>query len=101
MKVLWLCNLMPSIVAKALKKTATNKEGWILGMANQVMKNNDLQLALAFPVQEEAVHGEVDGIQYYGFPEDSNHPEQYDATLESALGFICEEFHPDVIHCFG
>lgn len=102
MKVLWLCNLMPSIVAKKLNRPATNKEGWILGMADQVKKNADITLGMAFPIsQEENITGEVDGISFFGFHEDSQHPEVYDKSLESALGFICEEFQPDVIHCFG
>ncbi len=102
MKVLWLCNLMPSIIAKALKCPASNKEGWILGLAAEVQKNQFMELGIAFPVkQEENIHGVVDGIAYFGFYEDSNHPEVYDSSLESALGLICEEFLPDVIHCFG
>lgn len=102
MKVLWICNLMPVIVAKALHKPASNKEGWVMGMVSQVLENKNIELGIAFPTeQEENIHGTVDGISYYGFYEDSKHPEEYDPGLEAMLGFICEEFHPDVIHCFG
>lgn len=102
MKVLWICNLMPAIVAGALHKQPTNKEGWVMGTMMQVIKNRNLELGIAFPIaQEEPVHGVVEDIAYFGFYEDSSHPEEYDKALEASLGLICEDFHPDVIHCFG
>ncbi|MDE6714153.1 MAG: glycosyltransferase family 4 protein [Lachnospiraceae bacterium] len=102
MKVLWICNLMPAIIAKALHKPATNKEGWVMGTVSQVIKNRNLTLGIAYPVsEEETAHGQVDDISYFSFYEDSRHPEKYDNSLESFLGLICEEFQPDVIHCFG
>lgn len=101
-RALWLCNMMPSFVAKALGEKGSNKEGWIAGMASMVMEKNEIDLAVAFPTGSESiVRGYADGISYYGFYEDGNHPENYDASLEKALNDICEEYKPDVIHCFG
>ena len=102
MKVLWICNLMPAMIAEALHKPVSNKEGWVMGTIAQVLKNRNFELGIAFPnIQEEPVHGTVDGISYFGFYENNKHPEEYDSSLEASLGLICEEFHPDVIHCFG
>lgn len=101
-KVLWLCNFMPSFVAKALKVESTNKEGWIAGMAYKVIEKEDIDLAVAFPTNnDEIIKGKADMVWYYGFPEDQGSPENYDNRLENYLKEILEEFKPDVIHGFG
>ena len=38
MKVLWLCNVMIPAIAEQLNMEITNKEGWITGLADIVMK---------------------------------------------------------------
>ena len=52
MKVLWVCNIMLPVIAEALHKEASNKEGWLSGLLEQVAaeNSNDLELAVAFPV---------------------------------------------------
>ena len=37
----------------------------------------------------------------YDFVEDTTRPDAYDPSLERELAEICEEFRPDVVHCFG
>ena len=101
LKVLWLCNLMPGFVAASLGRTGTNKEGWIEGIAERLLKNENIELAIAFPIRQDAFRESRNGIRLYGFVEDADHPENYDKTVEAALGVICEEFMPDVIHIFG
>lgn len=51
MKVLWVCNIMLPVIAEALHKEASNKEGWLSGLLEQVATENagDLELAVAFP----------------------------------------------------
>ncbi len=105
MKVLWICNLMPAMFASATGMRPSNKEGWVSGALETVLKHakeDGIQLAIAFPMQrEEPMHGKVKGVEYFGFVENTAHPEEYDPALASAIGLICEEFHPDVIHVFG
>lgn len=102
MKVLWICNQMPSILARSVGKKAGNKEGWVTGMALQMAENRSITMGMAFPVkQAEMYHGITEGITYYSFQEDTDHPEEYDSGLEASLGLICEEFTPDIIHIFG
>ena len=50
MKVLWVCNIMLPVIAEALHKEASNKEGWLSGLLEQVAAENssDLELAVAF-----------------------------------------------------
>ena len=126
MKVLWICNIMLPVIAEALHKEASNKEGWLSGLLEQVAAENssDLELAVAFPVpadtevpwrlkiampreKEDREHlqtntdAETYNITCYGFREDTVHPDRYQPLLEEELHRITEDFSPDVIHCFG
>ena len=101
-RALWLCNMMPSFIALYLGEKGSNKEGWIAGMASMVNENNDIELAVAFPVNNDnEIKGKAGNIYYYGFAEDVAHPEIYDEALSEKLNKICDDFNPGVIHCFG
>lgn len=106
MKVLWLCNIMLPVVAKALSKEASNKEGWLTGLAEELKKHredNQIELGVCFPVGKdgEPVKGRLDGLSYYGFREDTINPEIYDSSLETELKEIVTDFCPDIVHVFG
>lgn len=103
MKVLWLINIMLPDVAAKLGMKSTNKEGWLSGTVNTVRKCHDFELAIAFPIDmEHAPYREtLDGITYYGFYEDTFHPEVYSTYLEDALKGIVEDYKPDVVHIYG
>lgn len=101
---------MLPVVAEHLGLEATNKEGWLSGLSSVILerkKNNDIELAVAFPVGKEQDGYEeivnVDGcpLHCYGFFEDTLHPEDYDTGLEERLLRITDSFKPDVIHCYG
>lgn len=52
MKVLWLCNIMLPLVARHLGMEASNKEGWLSGMADAVLaegSRSGIALSVAFP----------------------------------------------------
>lgn len=118
MKVLWVCNIMLPVIAEALHKEASNKEGWLSGLLEQVAAENssDLELAVAFPVpadtevpwrlqiampreKEDREHlqtntdAETYNITCYGFHEDTVHPDRYQPLLEEELHRITEDFH--------
>ena len=121
MKILWLCNFMLPAIAVQLHREATNKEGWISGLAQVVLgrqHENDITLAVAFPVNEagsgrsclledkdQIISGTVkleqSSLRFYGFYEDTSRPECYDAGLERRLSQITGDFKPDIVHCFG
>lgn len=106
MRVLWLCNIMLPMIAEKLGKPASNKEGWLTGLAQQILahqEENQIQLGICYPVdkQAEAQNGEVLGISYFEFRENTARPEKYDVAMEAAFRNILQEFKPDVIHCFG
>lgn len=112
MKILWVCNIMLPMVAEHLGMEASNKEGWLTGLADMILKNqkdNQIELAVAFPVAEELagkkwmvpVKETGNALYGYGFFEDTVHPEIYEEGLEAAIKEIVDDFKPDVVHCFG
>lgn len=115
MKVLWLCNVMIPMIAKQLKLNATNKEGWISGLAEVVLQNrqeNGIELSIAFPaprfmfpinhdICKKVIPLENGSLTCYGFRENTSHAENYDPALEGMLVKIVEDVQPDIVHCFG
>lgn len=115
MKVLWLCNVMMPMIAEQLNMEATNKEGWISGLADVVLKKryeNGIELAVAFPAPEKmfpeghevcmrTITVQGSRMVCYGFREDVTKPEIYDEGLEERLRKILDSFQPDIVHCFG
>lgn len=109
MRVLWVCNVMLPSIAKQLGREASNKEGWVSGLAEMILsrqKENGIVLGIAFPMERDGFRGEIkreDGgrFQCYGFEEDVNQAHVYQARLEESMAQILKEFQPDVVHCFG
>ncbi len=115
MKVLWLCNVMMPMIAEQLNMEASNKEGWLSGLADVILgkrNENGIELAVAFPGPESmfsdgqdvcmhtvTVHGGK--MNCYGFREDVTKPEVYDKRLEDSMKRILESCSPEVVHCFG
>ncbi len=103
MKVLWLCNIMLPMIAEHLHLEASNKEGWISGLASIVLargRENGIRLGIAFPASE-SMRFQINSLLCYGFSENINRPDVYDAALEAEMRRITEDFAPDVVHCFG
>ena len=114
MRVLWVCNIMLPRIANALGQEVNNKEGWITGLMEAVLRFNkeqpekEVQLGIAFPIAKgEAlltgalpINEDYD-IPFYGFREDVLAADRYDAEIEADMQYIFEQFKPDMIHCFG
>ncbi|MCM1189483.1 MAG: glycosyltransferase family 4 protein [bacterium] len=115
MKVLWLCNVMLPVIAKGLNLEASNKEGWLSGLADAVLRRreeNRIELTVAFPaprgqlapdcqVLAYAIETEYGTLNCYGFREAVENPHVYDEGLEDRMRKILDGCNPDVIHCFG
>ena len=123
MRVLWLCNIMLPMIAEQLHMEASNKEGWLSGLANVVLdrrEENGIELAVAFPApagleKTSAERHVYDGhpvykgiagtprgeLSWYAFAEDVVNPHLYDERLELGMYYITRDFKPDVVHCFG
>lgn len=111
---MWLCNIMLPFIAESLGQKIVVKEGWISGLVEKMVQNqyrNKITLAICFPASESLgfqkgdnslfVKDKAEGIDYYIFREDTNHPENYDTAMEEALGAIFRDFNPDILHIFG
>lgn len=63
MRVLWICNIMLPVVAEYLGMEASNKEGWLTGLSEMILRHqreNEVELGVCFPaVGELAKFGEV------------------------------------------
>ena len=115
MKVLWLCNVMMPMIAEQLNTEASNKEGWLSGLASVILEKgheSGIELAVAFPApktlltggQETCMHTiSVRGreLRCFGFLENVTRPELYDSGLEERLRWIINFQQPDLVHCFG
>ena len=114
MRVLWICNIMLPRIAEKLGQEVNNKEGWLTGLMDAVLRHNDsdmdhaVQLGIAFPVakgqaflQDALVIHEDYDIPFYGFRENALAAEQYDLSMEEDMNRILLHFKPDIVHCFG
>lgn len=109
MRVLWLCNIMPPIVAEKLSLESSVKEGWITGMLNGIITSGEsnMDLAIVFPIMDSlAQYHDVfvwNGMRIacYGFCEDMISPEKYQPALETRFEHIINDYQPDVVHIFG
>ncbi len=105
MRVLWVCNIMLPVIAQALGRECSNKEGWLTGVMEALDKAEALsvELGVAFPVApgEELLKGSAGRVRYYGFRENTAKPEVYDAGMERDMEEILRDFQPDLLHCFG
>ncbi len=117
MRVLWVCNIMLPVIARALQRECSNKEGWLTGLMDallaaghpsaRVFKGSQgaarVELGVAFPIApgEELLKGDTGRVRFYGFRENTEKPEVYDPGLERDMKAILLDFQPDILHCFG
>ena len=103
MRILWLCNIILPPVAVKMGLKPSDKEGWVSGAAGAFAGSDEYKLGIAFPVPRthDGFRLSEGGVDYYGFYEDTGHPENYDPVLPDRLQVIVDEFKPDVVHIFG
>ena len=106
MKILWICNKMPAIVARRLGSKVSSKEGWIDGIAHSIMKDDDSEtnLVIGFPTSNSSdrLQGKISSrIGFYSFYEDINAPHIYNPIIEDELADIISHENPDIVHIFG
>jgi len=115
MKVLWLCNMMLPMIAEQFGFKASNKEGWLSGLADVMLSHqaqNGVELYIAFPAPDGFMRKNINlaihdltirgcALRCYGFKEDTLNAHIYDEKLEDIMESILNDAHPDMIHCFG
>lgn len=103
MKILWLCNLPLPNISISISNSASNRGGWLAGLSNDLRKCPEIDLSLCFPLPglKEIIKGNLNNINYYGFPEKMEQPHKYDTGIERQLQKILNEVDPDIVHIFG
>lgn len=109
MRILWICNICIPIIAKHLHAEASPKEGWLSGMADEILHHHaetDIELGICFPAPSPdydfyASSDVAEGLTVYGFGTKLLQAEVYDEILEKRFRQILEDFRPDVLHIFG
>jgi len=110
MKILWVCNVIPPVIAKQLNIDTTVKEGWIDASLRRMLsdKDRDISMSICVPAgnidspynsQKVSVLGRE--VAVYRFLEQTETPWVYDQTLDIVFSKIIKEYKPDVIHIFG
>lgn len=92
MRVLWLCNVALPMIADKISHQKQPFGGWMEGMANALMKKDNIELIVLFPNKNVAVEGELRNLKFYGFA-----AKKQKAFFEEVL----KKEKPDIVHIFG
>lgn len=102
MKVLWLCNIPLPFISRNIGENPSYFGGWLSGVANGIKEEENINLIISFPTNKKGmVNGNVDGVEYYGFPNNRKKLDKYDDKQEIYLKHIISEVNPDIVHIFG
>ena len=98
MKVLWICQKLPSAAESVLGDERELKQtgGWIIGMASELSKKKNITLAIAAvtTLVKEVKTVECNGVVYFAAPNSSE-------NIIDDWKAIKEKFRPDVVHIHG
>ena len=97
MKVLWLCNMVPSVIQGRL---SGQKGGgvWVDHVLEDLRRREDLVIRILCPGNAE--EGALDSVCSYAFYQEGL-PYVYMEALEAQFHRELETFQPDVIHIWG
>ena len=103
MKILWMCNVIIPKISQKLNRPQNNFGGWIVGLLEVLKNDQDIELAICFPIdnENEILQGHIDGLKYYAFNRNQVNQIYYDDTVEHNLKKIINDFEPDLVHIFG
>lgn len=104
MRVLWVCNIMlPKIARHRNPAQVPADGGWLTGLCNSMLQQEEVELAVCFPIHGLAAveTGEVDGLKYYGFGANMAVLHEYNPQTEEHLREIMAAYQPDVVEIFG
>lgn len=109
MRILWLCNVVPPMIAEKLNIETTVKEGWIDASLRRLVseKEQAFEMGICVPGNIDTAYEKKEvsllssKINVYRFLENTRSPWVYDKSLETAFAGIIKDFNPDIIHIFG
>lgn len=101
MRILWFNNIIIPNIAKSLGEKEIFVGGWMVKLADEISKSDNIELVIAFPYKKN-VHGKINNIEYYGFRSDVGKSNLIKSTEAcNDIRMILKESCPDVIHIFG
>lgn len=100
MKILWITNTIFPAPSKALGTPVSVVGGWMFGLAEQLVSDDEVQLAVAtvYPGDDTKIF-DLDNIRYYLLP--ARPSQGYPQHLEPLWQKICGDFLPDIVHIHG
>ncbi len=111
MRVLWVCNVAPlPAIANDLGTDVPVVGGWMTGLAEELSRRSDIDLAVCFPLMgiTHVVSGRIGSVDYFGFPAARRVPflDVVDelatsGPLRRGLARIIDLASPDLVHIFG
>ena len=100
MKILWIVNTIFPYPAKKLNINNTNLGGWLNGLANEIVKEKKIKLAIASIYSgSEIKKYDDDNIIYYLIP--GAPALKYNKNINQYCRTILDEFKPDILHIHG
>lgn len=98
MKLLWLCNCAPGVVADQLTGGSRGAVNWVDHVLLALRQRGDFTIRVLFPGAGEP--GALDETCSYR-PFQEKHPQKYAPALEELFYQELKSFQPDVIHSWG
>lgn len=100
MKILWIVNTIFSYPAKQLEINDTCFGGWLNGLSDNIVKSENIDLAIATVYNGKDIKEYFDGkIRYFLIP--GAPALKYDKKLEEYWKIINDKFNPDLVHIHG
>lgn len=98
MKILWTVNLIPSPCSEKLGISKEVLGGWVEAMSAEIIKSDNIQLAIACKCDNLTFDEIVNGIRYFSLSYSGKN--DY-GKLTTQSKDIIEKFNPDIIHIEG
>jgi glycosyltransferase involved in cell wall biosynthesis len=100
MRILWITNIIFPEPSKALNIPSPVAGGWMYGLLEQIIKENEVEIAVATVYRgSEYAFLDVCGVKYYLLPCDNNL--RYNKSLERLWKDIFKSYVPDIVHIHG
>lgn len=101
MRILWINNIAIPKIAQAVGMKSVPVGGWMVKLADELVKKEDIELAIAFPYAKD-VDGTIDGLKYYSFCLNASKVKIGNlGGQDKRFREMIEKFAPDVVHIFG
>ncbi len=101
MKILWIVNNIMPKLAKVTNLNASASGSWLIDMADQLSKNENIDLAIAAVGGKQYQKHCMENITYYLLPGTGKNMLFYTKKYEKLWKEINKDFQPDIVHLYG